>query len=213
MYRRNWFGGLLVIVGMALASAMSYMGPARRVLGENNGAPVGGNSQDGITCYFSPDGGCTDAVVAELNRAQRSVLVQAYSFTSAPIAKALSEAHQRGVDITAILDKSQRTEQYSAADFVLHAGIPTYIDDKHAIAHNKIMLIDGRTIITGSFNFTKQAERSNAENLLIIQDKPTLYTAYEDNFRRHLEHSVVYEGRENRQADGAAETPARRRKR
>ena len=57
-----------------------------------------------------------------------------------------------------ILDKSQRTEQYSAADFVLHAGIDTYIDDKHAIAHNKIMLIDGQTIITGSFNFTKAAE-------------------------------------------------------
>ncbi len=87
---------------------------------------------------------------------ERSILMQAYSFTSAPIAKALVEARERGVEVTAILDKSQRTEQYSSADFVLHAGIPTYIDDKHAIAHNKIMLIDGRTIITGSFNFTKR---------------------------------------------------------
>jgi phosphatidylserine/phosphatidylglycerophosphate/cardiolipin synthase-like enzyme len=63
------------------------------------------------------------------------------------------------------------------------------------------MLIDGRTIITGSFNFTKQAETSNAENMLVIRDKPTLYAAYEGNFRRHLDHSVPYEGRE-----GAGET-------
>ena len=127
----------------------------------------------------------------------------------APIAKALVEAHDRGVAITVILDKSDRTEQYSAADFVQHAGIATYIDDKHAIAHNKIMLIDGRTIITGSFNFTKQAETSNAENLLVIRDKQTLYAAYEDNFRRHIQHSVLYEGHQAAESNSGT----RRRKR
>ena len=50
-----------------------------------------------------------------------------------------------------------------------NSGIPTYIDDKHAIAHNKIMVIDRQTIITGSFNFTKAAEEKNAENLLILK--------------------------------------------
>jgi phosphatidylserine/phosphatidylglycerophosphate/cardiolipin synthase-like enzyme len=68
------------------------------------------------------------------------------------------------------VDKSQRTEKYSSADFVAHAGIPTYIDAKHAIAHNKIMVIDGYEILTGSFNFTKAAEENNAENLLVILD-------------------------------------------
>jgi phosphatidylserine/phosphatidylglycerophosphate/cardiolipin synthase-like enzyme len=192
---------------VAVLAAAFYIGP---VLAQfPNG--IGGNSQDGVTCFFSPSGGCTEAVVTELQQAQRSVLVQAYSFTSAPIAKALVEAHERGVAITVILDKSDRTEQYSAADFVEHAGITTYIDDKHAIAHNKIMLIDGRTIITGSFNFTKQAETSNAENMLIIRDKVTLYAAYEDNFRRHLQHSVPYEGHEA--AGGSAATPRHSRKR
>jgi hypothetical protein len=47
--------------------------------------------------HFSPRGGCTEAVVAELNRARQCVLAQAYSFASAPIAKALIEAHRRGV--------------------------------------------------------------------------------------------------------------------
>jgi len=83
----------------------------------------------------------------------------------------LVEAHQRGVRTEIILDKSQRTEKYSAADFTAHLGVPTYIDEAHAIAHNKIMIIDQEIVITGSFNFTKAAEERNAENLLIIKDK------------------------------------------
>src|SRR5207245_11637874 len=77
---------------------------------------------------FSPHGGCTDAVVAALGKAKTSVLVQAYSFTSAPIAKALVEAHERGVKVEVILDRSQRSEKYSSADFVVHAAIATLID-------------------------------------------------------------------------------------
>ena len=57
---------------------------------------------------------------------------------------------------------------------MVNAGIPTFIDNKHAIAHNKIMIIDQSTIITGSFNFTKAAEEKNAENLLIIRGDDAL---------------------------------------
>jgi phosphatidylserine/phosphatidylglycerophosphate/cardiolipin synthase-like enzyme len=63
-----------------------------------------------LSSYFSPNGGCTQAVVDILGSANTSILVQAYSFTSAPIAKALVDAHKRGLDVQAILDKSQRTE-------------------------------------------------------------------------------------------------------
>ena len=148
-----------------------------------------------IRCYFSPRGGCTEAVVEEIDKARQIVLVQAYSFTSQPIAKSLVNAHNRGVKIVCVLDKSQRTEQYSSADFVAHAGIETHIDAEHAIAHNKVMLIDGHTLITGSFNFTSNAENNNAENLLIIHDVADLYSAYQQNFQHHLEHSQAYTGR------------------
>jgi phosphatidylserine/phosphatidylglycerophosphate/cardiolipin synthase-like enzyme len=151
-------------------------------------------AQPNIEVFFSPQGGCTEAVVKALDHATNSVLVQAYSFTSAPIARALVDAHKRGVKVQVILDKSQRTEKYSSADFVAHAGIPTYIDAKHAIAHNKIMVIDGYEILTGSFNFTKAAEEKNAENLLVIQDAP-LAAKYAENWRNHLMHSEAYAGR------------------
>ena len=101
----------------------------------------------------------------------------------------------RGVHVEAILDKSQRTERYSSATFLSNAGIPTYIDDKHAIAHNKIMIIDGATLITGSFNFTKQAEEKSAENMLVIKGDPGLVKKYLANLEEHLGHSESYEGK------------------
>ena len=158
-----------------------------------------------IEVYFSPKGGCTEAVIKEIDAAQKTILVQAYSFTSARIAKALVEAHKRGVYIEVILDKSQRTEKYSSADFVRNAGIPTFIDDRHAIAHSKIMLLDGQTVITGSFNFTKAAEESNAENLLVIRS-PELAAKYTASWKAHREHSERYERREK----GYSETQASR---
>ena len=104
--------------------------------------------------------------MSELDRAKTTVRVQAYSFTSESIASALKRAHNRGVDVQVILDKSQ---PYTSATFLTHAKIPVSIESKHAIAHNKVMIIDGNTVITGSFNFTKAAEEKNAENLLIIE--------------------------------------------
>jgi phosphatidylserine/phosphatidylglycerophosphate/cardiolipin synthase-like enzyme len=150
-------------------------------------------SEPKIEVFFSPQGGCTEAVVKALDHATNTVLVQAYSFTSAPIAKALVDAHKRGVKVQVILNKSQRTEKYSEADFTAHAGIPTFIDARHAIAHNKIIIIDGYEVLTGSFNFTKAAEENNAENLLVIQDA-ALALKYTENWQRHLEHSEPYTG-------------------
>jgi phosphatidylserine/phosphatidylglycerophosphate/cardiolipin synthase-like enzyme len=148
-----------------------------------------------VAAFFSPNGGCTEAIVDQINEAQRQVLVQAYSFTSAPIAKALVDAHKRGVDVQVILDKSQKSERYTSATFLANEGVPTYIDAAHKIAHNKVMIIDGRTVITGSFNFTKSAEEGNAENLLIISNAPKLAARYTDNWKVHLGHSDPYQAR------------------
>jgi hypothetical protein len=101
--------------------------------------------------------------------------------------------------VRVILDKSQRTEKYSSADFLHNAAIHVRIDTKHAIAHNKIMVIDRETVITGSFNFTKAAEENNAENLLVIQDK-AIAEKYTTNWDVHVEHSEVYGGRAEKPA-------------
>lgn len=145
-----------------------------------------------LRAYFSPNGGCTDAVVSALHDARKTVLVQAYSFTSEPIARALVDARKRGVDVQVILDKSQRTERYSGATFLANEGVPVFIDAGHRIAHNKVMVIDGETVITGSFNFTKSAESGNAENVLLILHAPELAKRYGENWKEHLAHSQKY---------------------
>ena len=166
---------ILIIAVAALAAAI---------------APAPANDTNTVSVYFSPGGGCTEAIVRELNGARSNILVQAYSFTSADIAKALLAAHRRGVRVRVILDKSQKTVKYSSATFLVNTGIETLLDAEHAIAHNKVMIIDGATVITGSFNFTKAAERSNAENLLVIRNA-RLADQYSKNWNQHARHSQL----------------------
>ena len=132
--------------------------------------------------HFSPSGGATNAIIQALDHARSSIPVQAYSFTSEAIARALARAHGRGVQVQVLLDKSQRTQKHTVAALLNHARIPILFDAAHAIAHNKVMIIDNRIIVTGSFNFTKAAEERNAENLLIISDV-NLADRYTENWR------------------------------
>jgi phosphatidylserine/phosphatidylglycerophosphate/cardiolipin synthase-like enzyme len=152
----------------------------------------GSGSHLSLQVYFSPKGGCEDAIMEEIPDARQTIRVQAYGFTNKDIAAALRDAKRRGVDVEVVLDKSNETAQYSAATFTSNAGIATYIDAKHAIAHNKIMVVDGATVITGSFNFTNAAETRNAENVLIIKNAPDLVRQYEQNYEEHKAHSHIY---------------------
>lgn len=141
-----------------------------------------------ILTHFSPKGGCTAAVVNELAAARHEVLVQAYSFTCKDIAAALVAAVGRGVKVAVLLDRSNETETHTELGDLTGHGIDLLIDACHAIAHNKVMVIDGRTVLTGSFNFTNQAEHENAENLLVLRNHPELAAAYRRNFHAHHAH-------------------------
>jgi phosphatidylserine/phosphatidylglycerophosphate/cardiolipin synthase-like enzyme len=185
--RRSVFYRLVPVfaVGaLVLLSIVFFWGPAARAIHVDSG-PL-----PPIEVYFSPQSGSTTAIIREIDRARSEILVQAYSFTSAPIAHALLKAHRRGIKVEVILDKSQKNQKYSSFTFLTNTGIPTYIDAEHTIAHNKIILIDRSVVITGSFNFTKAAEEKNAENLLIIRSKE-LTKLYLDNWFRHRNHSFV----------------------
>ncbi len=141
-----------------------------------------------VQVFFSPHGGCTAALVKQLDAAKRSVFVQAYSFTSQPIDDALRRAKERGVDVEIILDRSQRTAVSSKAAEVYEAGIPLWFDSVHAIAHNKIIIIDDAIVIGGSFNFTDNAENHNAENMTITT-AADIAALYKNNWLLHQRHS------------------------
>jgi phosphatidylserine/phosphatidylglycerophosphate/cardiolipin synthase-like enzyme len=141
-----------------------------------------------IVAHFSPKGGCMKAIVAEITSARREVFVMAYSFSCPDIANALIAAAHRGVHVIVLLDRSNEAETYSELGDLERHKIEVWIDSCHAIAHNKIILIDGTTLVTGSFNFTRQAEHENAENLLILRHHRELVNRYRENFRDHKAH-------------------------
>src|SRR5262245_61499279 len=155
-----------------------------------------------IAAHFSPKGGCHDAIVRELKAARREILVQAYSFTADPLTFALVNAKKQGITVDIVIDKSNEIERYSDLHILLEQGMEVKVDHDHAIAHNKIIIIDKTTLITGSFNFTNQAEHENAENLLIIKGHPELISRYRENFFHHRDHAKPAQIRE---ADPAKE--------
>jgi phosphatidylserine/phosphatidylglycerophosphate/cardiolipin synthase-like enzyme len=186
---------LLVATGFTGAFTLQHL--CRRVLQYFRHPPS-------VEVHFSPKGGCTEVIVHELAQARKEILVLAYSFTSRPVAEALVEAKLRGVQVDVILDHSNENEKFTDLPFFLEQGIAPLIDANHAIAHNKIMLIDGRTILTGSFNFTHQAEQENAENLLVIKGHPELVQSYRHNHAEHKSHARQPEIKAQPAAHGSA---------
>ena len=143
--------------------------------------------------YFSPNGGATDAIMEAIRSAQQTILLQAYLLYSTRLAGALVLAHQRGVQVHVILDAHAQPHDppVQAVARLLGAGIPVALDARHAWAHDKVMILDGAIVITGSYNWTVAAEQENGENLLVIRD-PRLARVYTENWRRHAHHGTPY---------------------
>ncbi len=135
-----------------------------------------------ITAYFSPKGGCEKAIIEWINRANKSIHIMMYSFTLDSISDALILAHSKGIEILIIFEREQ-ISKYSEDIKLENAGIDVRYDNNPALMHNKVMIIDNKVVLTGSFNWSSQAEERNNENLLIIIDKE-LAELYEKEFQK-----------------------------
>lgn len=145
-----------------------------------------------VSVHFSPHGGCSAAIIEQVGRATNQILVQAYNFTSPSIGDSLAAAVKRGVKVVEIQDNVAAHQGSFQGPKLAAAGGAVFIDKKHRIAHNKIAIIDNGVLITGSFNFSDNAENSNAENLLVITGDRKLVESYMQNWSNHLAHSTRY---------------------
>lgn len=140
---------------------------------------------DGVTIenYFSPNGGAANAIETRLKNAQSNIRVLAFTYTADPQAKILIDRHNAGIKVQGVFET--RNTKGSGADFDMlkKAGLDVLEDGNCYVMHNKIYIIDDRTVITGSYNYTSNAEHDNDENLLIIDD-PTLANWYNQEFDR-----------------------------
>jgi phosphatidylserine/phosphatidylglycerophosphate/cardiolipin synthase-like enzyme len=133
--------------------------------------------------YFSPSEPIEPHILERLANAQQSVRFLAFSYTSDPIADAMIDARRRGLVVQGVMET--RNVAGSGSEFeVLRDGDVWVLEDGNCYTmHHKVIIVDDRTVITGSYNFTGRAEDTNDENLLII-DNPTLAGQYLEEFQR-----------------------------
>lgn len=132
--------------------------------------------------YFSPQGGCEGQVVNWIDRANKTIHVLIYSFTNDAIGNAVVRAHQRGVEIKVVFEKSQ-VSKYSEYWKLQSKGVPVRNDTNSGLMHHKTAVIDGYVLLTGSFNWSAAAEERNNENLMILQSD-YLTLAFKEEFQQ-----------------------------
>jgi phosphatidylserine/phosphatidylglycerophosphate/cardiolipin synthase-like enzyme len=131
---------------------------------------AGQNVTASVSVCFAPAEQCESQIVDRIDRAKTSIRVQVYGFRSLPIIHALQRAASRGVEVLAILDKTNE-RKYSGATLLEAAGIPVWIDFEPTIAHNKIIVIDEHLTIGGSYDYTAAAQKRNAENVTFTESR------------------------------------------
>jgi phosphatidylserine/phosphatidylglycerophosphate/cardiolipin synthase-like enzyme len=147
-----------------------------------------------IEVAFSPDKGSESLVLKAINASHSSIIVAAYSFTSSRIAQALLEAKKRGVDVRIVLNEKGNLAKPSIAalDLLSNAGIPMRIISRYATYHDKYMVIDRRTVQTGSFSDSSAAARLNNGNIMVIWNNVDLAQAYSRQWQSRFNQGIPY---------------------
>lgn len=173
----------LKMMMMFMAGALTtYMA----LVGQNEHWLVSDAREAHISVCFTPGQNCTSLIERSIMEARKSVFIHAYSFTSEPIATALIRAKERGVEVIILVDKSQVKDKHTKVWYLKDAGIKVLVDALPGIAHNKVMIIDDKRVLTGSFNWTNAAQFRNAENVLMIDDPKTV-EFYKSNWLKRFE--------------------------
>lgn len=143
--------------------------------------------------YFSPKGGGRNAVVEVLRQARKSIHFMTFSLTDKEIGETLIHKAKSGVEVSGVFDRWLAAGQYSLFPHLKISGLSVIKDGNEALMHHKVLLVDGHTVISGSYNYSKNAENSNNEAFLVIKNDVSFAQRYEREFRR-----LMYAARNNR---------------
>ena len=154
-------------------------------------------AQGTVQVAFTPWDDAESLLLETLGRARREILVQAYLLTSRTIAASLIAAKQRGLEVSVLADAYQHADNpTSQLASLADKGIPVWLETRYRSAHNKIMIIDDGTqdvvVVTGSYNFTRSAQRMNSENLFLIRGNLALARRFRQNWERHRADAAAF---------------------
>ena len=136
-----------------------------------------------ISTHFSPDNDIVSSLLHEIGNAQQSIHFMAFSFTQDSLGNAMRKQFKSGVDVRGVFEEKQ-ISQHSEYELMKAEGLGVVLDSSKSLMHHKVIVIDAETVITGSYNFSKNAEERNNENLLIIKDNPEIAATYLAEFDR-----------------------------
>ncbi len=136
-----------------------------------------------IENYFSPNGGAQKAILDRLKAAKKSIRVTAFTFTDTGMADVLKAKNKEGLDVKGVFEARNNSALGAEYATLKRAGVDILEDGNCYILHSKLMIIDNKTVVMGSYNYTDAANKTNDENVLIIDD-PALAKNYISEFNR-----------------------------
>jgi phosphatidylserine/phosphatidylglycerophosphate/cardiolipin synthase-like enzyme len=155
-------------------------GPSRKPGNTSPRLTIGGIT---VENYFAPEDKVAEKIVARLKRATRTIDFMAFSFTDDDIGNVVRERAKAGVQVRGVFETTGSKTRFSEFGSMKNAGLDVWQDGNPYLMHHKVFIVDGNTVIFGSFNFSQNAENENDENLLIIDD-PSLATQFAAEFER-----------------------------
>ena len=158
-------------------------GPKRKPGGTTPRLTIGGVT---VENYFAPEDKVADKIVARLGKAQKTIDFMAYSFTDDGIGKVVIDRAQAGVKVRGVFENTSSETKFSEYGPMKAAKLDALQDGNPYSMHHKVFIVDGQTVIFGSFNFSQNADEENDENLLIVDD-PALAQVFTAEFRRVYE--------------------------
>ncbi len=137
-----------------------------------------------IFTYFSPESDTISPLLKEIKSAEKSIHFMAFSFTHDAIGNAMRDRFASGIEVRGVFEKRQTDNLYSEYKAMKKAGLSVILDKNKGTMHHKVIVVDEDTVITGSYNFSKNAEKNNSENLLIIKGNREIAAAYLAEFEK-----------------------------
>lgn len=146
-----------------------------------------------VETYFAPEDDVMTQLISATSEAQRTIHFMIFSFTDDDLAQAITERANAGVQVAGIFEARGANTEYSECPVLLEHGLDVRLDGNPRTFHHKVVIIDGAIVVTGSFNFSANAARSNDENLLIVHS-PAIAALYEEEFNRRMAEAILPSG-------------------
>lgn len=124
-----------------------------------------------INAYFSPDDDVEKIIIKRIKKAKKSIRFMAFSFTSDGIGEAMIEKSREGVSVSGVFEKRGAKSKEGEYAKMRLEGLAVRLDSNGGAMHHKVIIIDEERVITGSYNFSKNASRRNDENVLMIDNR------------------------------------------